>query len=582
MMVHRSMALMLATIVLISVLAGCSSQSAPAHSNAGPRSQEDDSFEWSWPPVRIVDSEGLVHDIDGQDMEQVPSMVQQLVPGAALQPAQQPRLFGPSNEPPGGTTVGAEVVVTDDGTIFAIAADYVQRSRNGGQSWEQVLEFTSKNVSSSEDHWESRPTAQAWVELIDGGDTQRVYVAWRGLHGCGFWAYTDDDGNSWTLPPRANWPLSCYDTQGPQPFAPGIGSIGGFNVLGAAGVDYVGQRITSASVSGDPLESLAQHSTIIYECEVIRPFLGLKCAASLDAGRTFSRQVLLEDDHLNCAIGSIGEPAAVEGGVAVFPIGLHVQIAQAGLVSVPGQHHCAEVQPSLAVTEDYGASWSIRSLDLSGEFQVEAHPTVAVAPDGMAYLLYRSADDHRVRLLRSHDFFKSWEGPFNVTLPSTVMHSHPTMVAGPNGSLAVAYLGTSTPQRPGAWPGNASSGAQWHLFTALTLDAAVDNPRFWIQQVTPWQDPVSAGPIDDAARTNLGAYITSSLTQEGRLYVGFIDGCTPRNGCAGDPSAALQGFDHQVSVAVLNSGQGLAGPILKSLDLQHPLASHQQEREEWN
>lgn len=152
------------------------------------------------------------------------------------------------------------------------------------------------------------------------------------------------------------------------------------------------------------------------------------------------------------------------------------------------------------------------------------------------------------------------------------------MASGDDGRIAMAYLGTRTPQEAGAAPSNATPGSVWHAYVTVSHDADADVPTFVTMQVTPEEDPVQIGCVwlqggggGPYACRNLLDFIDMVRDAEGRWYVAITDGCTPRGGCEIEQSDD-QSRDSQIALLVQDRGLSLFAQngVLPSLGLAHP------------
>ena len=137
------------------------------------------------------------------------------------------------------------------------------------------------------------------------------------------------------------------------------------------------------------------------------------------------------------------------------------------------------------------------------------------------------------------------------------------MIAGDGDRAAVAFLGTKTggdAQDP-LFGQNADqtryTGAEYHLYIATTYDRG----RTWkTVDVTP-KDPVQRGRICLAGTTctgsdrNLLDFMDIQVDRQGRVLVGWSDGCTGR--CVSSNLASDNPFDSKGMLTRQSAGQGL-------------------------
>lgn len=406
-------------------------------------------------------------------------------------------------------TRGAEpnLGVTSTGAIFVSSGDLVLRSRDLGDTWEQVYEFGSvhgPNATRATEDPIRNSDPMLWVDAA----TDRVFnfPMWPIL-ACSWGAWSDDDGETWT-----ERPMAC----------------------GLPGVDH--QKVaTGPFVEGGPLRPTGSYPNVVYYC--YNKLLTTNCAVSTDGGLTFPVDSVVFEGE--CA-GLNGHPAAAPNGTAFVPIG----------------DQCP-TENFVGRSFDNGLTWEVLKIRTGGLGSAETDAEVAVTPDGTSYYFFRALADHKVYVMRSRDAFDTNDGPFLVSPPDVVSTRFLAMAAGSDGRLAFAYLGS---RDSAARPGEVPDSARWHLFTTFTLDADAPEPTFVTLQVTPPEDPVQIGYTWEAGGgdpgRNLLDFIDGVVGKDGRFYVAFTDGCTAD--CAGNRSATKhQSRARDTALAVQVEGPSL-------------------------
>jgi hypothetical protein len=139
--------------------------------------------------------------------------------------------------------------------------------------------------------------------------------------------------------------------------------------------------------------------------------------------------------------------------------------------------------------------------------------------------------------------------------PALVASTFHSVVAGDPGRVAVAYLGTqvgnadllTSPFDPGF------TGI-WHLYVSTTYDGG----RSWTT-VRVTDDPVQRGCIWDRGGVsdcrNLLDFMDAQLTRDGRVVVGFADGCILD--CAGAAGTDKDSISAVATIARQSTGRGL-------------------------
>jgi PKD repeat protein len=155
---------------------------------------------------------------------------------------------------------------------------------------------------------------------------------------------------------------------------------------------------------------------------------------------------------------------------------------------------------------------------------------------------------------RSSDHGATWTGVVdlaNTVSPPITASTFQAAVAGDNGRVAVAFLGSQTGS--GVPFDNGYHGV-WNLFVSYTYDGGVT----WTT-VKASTDPVQRGCIWDQggsnACRNLLDFMDANVTKDGRVVVGYADGCI--NACAGASGTEAQSVDAYATIARQSTGKGL-------------------------
>jgi hypothetical protein len=303
---------------------------------------------------------------------------------------------------------------------------------------------------------------------------------------------TDNDGDSFT-PSEGSGAPSCVDHQtiGGGPFhAPLTGTA-----LYPNAVYYASQCIADAT-----------------------------CAISLDGGRTFAASV---------PMFTVADCDGLHG---------HIKVAPDGTVYVPDKGCSGNVplvnggQPAAVVSENNGVTWNIRTIP-DGTSPGEWDPSLGIATDGTVYLGYQGLNGHAM-IAVSHDRGVHWSSSFDVGTQQGIQNiAFPAVVAGDPDRATFAFYGTTTADGPGESHNGGANGDDatsfsglWYLFIATTFDGG----QTWTtQNVTPGE-PVQRGPICGSGTCrNLLDFFDATIDKEGRVLVGWDDGCI--GGCEGAP-----------------------------------------------
>lgn len=340
--------------------------------------------------------------------------------------------------------------------------------------------------------------------------TGRTFVSQ--LHAaCSATEYTDTDGDLWLPSEGCGLPtLFDHQTLGGGPFAPPL--AGGLGIYPNA-VYYCAQTLVEAG-----------------------------CAVSLDGGITFGAGVPVYTTECGGLHG-------------------HIKVAPDGTVYLPNKG-CSPNQ-AVIVSEDNGQSWDIRQVPTS--LPGDSDPSVGIATDGTVYFGYVNADGHP-HIAVSRDQGLTWENDVDVGTPFGLQNAvFPAVVAGDPDRAAFAFHGTPTAGDYGAidFPG------VWHLYVATTYDGG----ESWITVNATPDDPVQGpGGIctigiscnSEPDNRNLLDFFDATIDTEGRILVGYADGCV---GC--DLDAVPEDSDFLSYGTIARQSDGLR--MLAAFDPEPPL-----------
>ena len=382
---------------------------------------------------------------------------------------------------------GAEpnVGVTKSGAIFSTAGDLVIRSVDRGATWETVYAFGLERFGAPVDPIRNSDP-MLWVDPV----TDRVYAdpMFPTLE-CTTLAWSEDDGATW-IERHAHCHPPVMDH---QKFATGV-----------PGPD------------ANPLAGVL-HPTVLYRCW--NALVGTHCSASYDGGLSFPTTSLVLNRFRDGCGGLNGMPSAGPDGTVVVGASLGCD------------------GPVLGLSRDSGLTWSVVEgpKDHGGELN---DPEIEWGPDGTMYVLW-TGDDFIPYLARTKDLGQTWEGPWRVAAPEVTSTVFAAMVAGDEGKLAIAYVGTKDTSSD---PSDAPAETRWHLYVVTTEGATDPSPTFTSVRVTPHEDPVQIGCVWmrglSAAGTecrNLLDFIDAAVHPDGTFVVAYTEGCT--EGCAFVPDA---------------------------------------------
>ena len=205
---------------------------------------------------------------------------------------------------------------------------------------------------------------------------------------------------------------------------------------------------------------------------------------------------------------------------------------------------------AVAVSEDNGATWTVRRCP--ARTPGDSDPSVGIGTNGTVYFGYQDADGH-ARVAASHDHGKTWADGQDVGAQLGVKNVvFPAMVAGDDDRAAFAFLGTHDRRQ---LPGRRQLPRR--LAPLRRHDHTTAARRWKTVDATP-NDPVQRGSICTGGTTcgndrNLLDFMDVTVDAQGRVLVGYADGCT---GACAAPGGA-QNFDALATIARQTAGPRL-------------------------
>jgi hypothetical protein len=332
--------------------------------------------------------------------------------------------------------------------------------------------------------------------LPDGSANSRIWIA-QLLAASSYIAFNDNAGAS------SAWSNSVT----------GPGQVHGVDNQSIAAGPYPGNVKPSTARPG------ADYPHALYYCshDAVNAF----CSRSDDGGLTFnpSRPIFALTD----ACGNHG----------------HVKVGADGTVYVPMNNSC-EGHEGVSISIDAGETWHY--VQVPGTVNGRWDSSIAIANDGTTiYYGYAENGDDRPMILKG-TLDKSdpanptidWQLPAtDVGAPAGIKNiAFSTVVAGDPDRAAVIFHGTTTAGDSGdlaTFPAD----AEWYLWVATTFDGG----QTWeLRNATP-NDPTQKGSICDKGTTcdntpddrNLLDFMDADIDGEGRILIGYADGCV--DGC---------------------------------------------------
>jgi len=200
----------------------------------------------------------------------------------------------------------------------------------------------------------------------------------------------------------------------------------------------------------------------------------------------------------------------------------HIKVAPDGTIYVPNKS-CGGKQ-GVAVSEDNGLTWSIRTVD--GSTAGDTDPSVGIGADGTVYFGWADGDGH-ARVAVSHDRGLSWQNAQDAGAAFGVQNTvFASVVAGDSDRAAFFFLGSTTPGANGRATDLTFPGT-WFGYIATTYDGGVT----WVTVNATPNDPVQRGVVCTNGPTcpdgSRGLLDFNDLTvdKQGRVVAAYADGC---------------------------------------------------------
>jgi hypothetical protein len=227
-------------------------------------------------------------------------------------------------------------------------------------------------------------------------------------------------------------------------------------------------------------------------------------------------------------------------------------VASNGTVYVPN-NDCGG-KGAVIVSADNGTTWNVRPV--TGTTSGQSDPAVGIDRGGRAYFIQSSATGNGSQALvaTSADQGQSWQNVYDVGAAFGLANvAYPAAIAGDAGRAAVAFYGSTT---AGDLSSHAFSGI-WHLYVAETFDGGAT----WTTMDTTPNAPIQRGCIwtgggVDICR-NLLDFFDMTVDKQGRVQVGYVDGCAGGNCVEASPSAFGNAYTATGVIARQSSGKRL-------------------------
>ncbi len=358
-------------------------------------------------------------------------------------------------------------------------------------------------------------------------DTDRVFINDIMPVSCTVLSWSDDGGTSWLTNPDA-----CGNRQ-----------VNDHQTLGAS----IPRLLTTVG-----------YDKVLHLCFNNVGYVG--CTASLDGGLTWRPQVpvYVEDENAsNLCSGQTGHLRSNADGLVFLP---------ASDCATGGRLPETSNRPVVYVSADDGLTWAKHIIADGPQILGTAHDVgIAFDEAGTMYATWIGVPG-RVYMAHSQDDAMTWSEPIDVTPPEITATWYATAVAGAEGHLAFAYMGTDA---EGGYENSA-------LFSEASESSP--NPEVWfpyigimtnatqsdvVHTVRGADHPFNRGPCGMTRCPGLYDFIGLDVDPDGRPWASFVDACLEE--CDTNPAVGQQGFGGILHAVTVSEGPSLHGGMLTPL-----------------
>jgi hypothetical protein len=207
------------------------------------------------------------------------------------------------------------------------------------------------------------------------------------------------------------------------------------------------------------------------------------------------------------------------------------------------------------VSEDNGITWNIRPVSNPSvqPGPSQSDPAIAVDANGRVYFAM-AADDSSAVVSYSDDHGSTWNNIATVSSALGLQNiRYPAATAGDVGRAAIAFLGSTT-------AGDANSATFngiWHLYVTHTFDGGLT----WTTTDATPNMPIQRGNIWTGGGANIGRnlldFIDVAIDKQGRVQVGYANGCAGGNCAQSAATATGNAYSATATIARQSSGKRL-------------------------
>jgi PKD repeat protein len=232
----------------------------------------------------------------------------------------------------------------------------------------------------------------------------------------------------------------------------------------------------------------------------------------------------------------------------------HVKVAPDGTVYVPNRDCGTPSSSAVVVSQDNGITWTVRPVGNASIPSTPASddPALGIDSNGRVYFLF-SSEGTVAGVATSDDLGVTWQNIFDVsTVYGLNQIAFPAAVGGTAGRAAVAFYGSTT--ATGDSNSDTFTGF-WHLYVAHTFDGGL---HWTTTDVTPNAPMQRSGLLRGGGANitrNLLDFFDITIDKDGRILIGYVNGCEGGNCAQADPSAAGNAYTVTATIARQSSGR---------------------------
>ncbi|MDA0878118.1 MAG: sialidase family protein [archaeon] len=364
--------------------------------------------------------------------------------------------------PIGFTTFEPTIGVTSEGTILITnyggtgSGTHIIRSQDQGLTWEDVGPFNPVFPNLGQVPTSNDPYiyVDKWTDRIVKFDMHALTAM--------FVEFSDDEGDSWSIPYSADGYYSPQDHQSIASMPPPEGVNPSYDTV------YVFCINTGSSA------------------------LGPQCSRSMNGGLTWDVQ-------------RPGYP----NGVAQCS-GLHAHLAGAADGTIyRGNPSCEG--PAVYRSVDGGYTWTEHTITSAVQVYPGDHEVATAADEAGGLHATWIGADGMIWYANSQDKGDTWSEPMTVAPPGVTGAGFPTVFAGEDGRVAIGYIGTR-------------GQAEWDGFISIMTDSWNEHPLITTVQVNQPGDPLDTTADCGWVRCGgFGDFIDIEIDDEGRPWVALAN-----------------------------------------------------------